>query len=117
MRPDQRHPATPSTKRAATSGFSSLVLFALTVQLSLAMLEWGGPGSADTRTRLATTIVAAAHQGVFTEPRRQIERPAPRPETPRLVRTTNRPGPVPTPLDLSGPLVPWSSAIPPPAAA
>jgi len=58
--------------RPALGGLSALFLLALTVQLSVSMLEWAGPASIETRTRLATTIVAAAHRGVFTEPDRPV---------------------------------------------
>lgn len=100
----------------APGGFSALLLLAVTVQLSLAMLEWAGPASADTRQRLATTIVAAAHRGVFTE---QVRTERPRglraasesvipTAAPELAQSVWTPGP--------GQLMPgWRTALPPPA--
>lgn len=94
-----------------------VVLMALTVQLSISMLEFAGPGSNETRTRLATTIVAAAHRGVFTEPdrpqgdvkarQRLPERPVP---SSRTVSTALWHGPVPATVS------PWSTGLAPPTA-
>lgn len=101
--------------RVAPGGFSALLLLAVTVQMSLAMLEWAGPASADTRQRLATTIVAAAHRGVFTEQvrtdRRRHTRPAAEGITAapaaRAVGTA-----LATRLDRLTPA--WRTALPPP---
>ena len=116
-------PSTPPTSRTARAalprrvmpgGFSALLLLAVTVQLSLAMLEWG-PASDDTRQRLATTIVAAAHRGVFTEPAR-----AERPKGPDAGDRPDRGGALlarATVDPARGELpVPWVSAVPPPHA-
>jgi hypothetical protein len=94
-----------------------LVLMALTVQLSISMLEFAGPGSSETRTRLATTIVAAAHRGVFTEPDR------PQGDTKARERVLEAPAPVShaTPssevaTSIQATLSPWSTGLAPPKA-
>lgn len=94
-----------------------VVLMALTVQLSISMLEFAGPGSSETRTRLATTIVAAAHRGVFTEPdrpqgdvkarQRVPERPVP---SPRTFSTGDLGVTIPAAVS------PWSMGLAPPTA-
>lgn len=117
---------TGTARRTAPRGLSSLLLLALTVQLSIVMLEWAGPGSSDTRTRLATTMVAAANQGVFTELRVAAPAYSPSRTTPEVIFAAAPLGVTEGRADLAGPLaerladqlagpVHWVSAIPPPA--
>lgn len=116
-RPTSRGQDRFARTRVAPGGFSALLLLAVTVQMSLAMLEWAGPASADTRQRLATTIVAAAHRGVFTEPAR-AERPrAARPLAGPVVGHPASPAVGAPTADALRRLTPgWRTGLPPPTA-
>jgi hypothetical protein len=96
---------------------SAWVLFALSVQVSLSALAWGGPGSADTRLRLATAMVAAAHRGVYCEPtRHEASVFGQRAERPAVVGEASSSASCETPKSAWVVERGWVSAVPPPMA-